>query len=185
MFQIDGGYSVTTEPTNRLLDDGANAGLGFSWFPTAALPVGVRVDGSYSWFRAKDALLSRGNFNSGHEDFYGADADLQLNLARNSSVVQVYLFGGAGWYREQTVLRQVSFVNGIVCGWDFCAPGFFPAVTAEQRSTSGWHHAWNAGVGIEFPIADRAAFFLEARYLRILPNGDQAKFVPIRVGLRF
>ncbi|HMA00616.1 MAG TPA: outer membrane beta-barrel protein, partial [Steroidobacteraceae bacterium] len=184
-FQIDGGYSVTTAPTNQYLDGGPNAGFGFSWFPSAALPIGLRVDGSYNWFRAKDALLNPGNFNSGHENFYGGDADLQLNLARNSSSVQIYLFGGAGWYREETVLRQISWVNGVVCDWDFCGPGYFPAVTAEQRSTSDWHHAWNAGVGIEFPIADRASFFLEARYLRILPNSDQMKFVPIRVGLRF
>jgi len=184
-FQIDGGYSVTTAPTNQLLDGGANVGLGFSWFPTPVLPIGLRVDGSYSWFRAKDALLNAGNFNSGHENFYGGDADLQLNLARNSSAVQVYLFGGAGWYREHTVLRQVSIVSGYVCDWYFCEPGYFPAVTAEQRTTSDWHHAWNAGVGIEFPIADRGSFFIEARYLRILPNSDQTKFVPIRVGLRF
>ena len=184
-FQIDGGYTVTRAPTDQQLDDGTNAGFGFSWFPASVLPIGLRVDGSYSWFRAKDGLLNTGNFNSGHENFYGGDADLQLNLARNSSAVQVYLFGGAGWYREQTVLRQVSIVNGYVCGWYYCQPGYFPAVTAEQRTTSDWHHAWNAGVGIEFPIADRASFFLEARYLRILPNSDQTKFVPIRVGLRF
>jgi hypothetical protein len=184
-FQIDGGYSVTTAPTNQLLDGGANVGFGFGWFPTSALPIGLRVDGSYSWFRAKDALLNSGNFNSGHEDFYGGDADLQLNLAQRSSAVQIYLFGGAGWYREHTVLRQVSIVSGYVCDWYFCEPGYFPAVTAERRTTSDWHHAWNAGVGIEFPIADRGSFFIEARYLRILPNKDQTKFVPIRVGFRF
>jgi hypothetical protein len=184
-FQIDGGYTVTSAPTNQLLDGGANGGLGFSWFPTSALPIGLRVDGSYSRFRAKNSLLSTGNFTSGHEDIYGGDADLQLNLAHRSSAVQVYLFGGAGWYREQTALRQVSFVNGVVCNWYFCESGYFPTVTAEQRTTSDWHHAWNAGVGIEFAIADRGSFFMEARYLRILPNSDQMKFVPIRVGFRF
>jgi len=184
-FQIDGGYTVTNSPTDQRLDDGSNVGLGFSWFPTSVLPIGLRVDGSYSRFRAKDGLLNSGNFNSGHENFYGGDADLQLNLAQPSSAVQVYLFGGAGWYREQTVLHQVSIVSGYVCGWYYCEPGYFPAVTGEQRSTSDWHHAWNAGVGVEFPIGYRASFFLEARYLRILPNSDQTKFVPIRVGLRF
>ncbi|SRR5882672_8869235 len=184
-FHIDGGYTVTTSPTDQLLDSGANAGLGFSWFPTSALPIGLRVDGSYSWFRAKDALLNTGNFNSGHENFYGGDADLQLNLARGSSAAQVYLFGGWGWYRAESVLRQISWVSGVVCGWYYCEPGYFPAVTAERRTTSDWHHAWNAGVGIEFPIGDRSSFFIEARYLRILPNSDQLKFVPIRVGFRF
>ena len=183
--QIDGGYSVTAGATSQYIDDGANFGLGLSWFPTSVLPVGIRVDGSYSWFRAKDPLLNAGNFTSGHQDFYGGDVDLQLNLAHRSSAVQFYLFGGAGYYREQTVLRQVSWVSGIVCDFFYCGPGYFPAVTAEQRTTSDWHHAWNAGVGLEIAMADRASFFIEARYLRILPNSNQTKFVPIRFGFRF
>jgi hypothetical protein len=182
---IDGGYTVAAGTTGQYLEDGPNFGVGLTWFPTSWLPVGIRIDGSYSWFRAKDPLLNTGNFTSGHQDFYGGDADLQLNLAHRSSAVQVYLFGGAGRYREQTVLRQVSWVNGIVCGYFYCEPGYFPAVTAELRTTSDWHNAWNAGIGMEIAIADRASFFMEARYLRILPNKDQTKFVPITFGFRF
>jgi opacity protein-like surface antigen len=184
-FHIDGGYTVTTGATSQILEDGPNYGLGLSWFPTSALPVGFRIDGSYSRFRAKDPLLNTGNFTSGHENFYGGDADLQLNLAHRSSAAQFYLFGGAGWYRMQTVLRQVSIVNGIVCGYFDCEPGYVPVVTAEQRTTSDWHHAWNAGVGLEIAVAERVSFFMEARYLRILPNSNQTKFVPITFGLRF
>ena len=183
--RIDGGYTVTTGATSDNLDGGANAGLGFTWFPTSALPLGIRVDGTYSWFQAKDQLLNTGNFTSGHQDIYGGDADLQLNLAHRSSAMQFYLFGGAGWYREQTVLRQVSIVSGTVCGFYYCRPGFFPAITAEQRTTSDWDHAWNAGVGFETAVANRASFFVEARYLRILPNSNQTKFVPITFGFRF
>ena len=184
-MQIDGGYTATTGITNQELDGGANVGLGFSWFPTSALPIGIRVDGSYSAFQAKQALLYAGDFTSGHENLYGGDADVQLNLAHSSSASQFYLFGGPGWYREQTVLRQVSFVSGTVCGFFYCWPGYFPAITAEERSTSDWHRAWNAGLGWEIAIADRTSFFIEARYLRVLPNSNQTKFVPIRLGFRF
>jgi hypothetical protein len=183
--QIDGGYSVTSGATSQNLEDGANAGLGLTWFPTSALPLGFRVDGSYSWFRAKDALLNTGNFTSGHEDIYGGDADVQLNLAHRSSAAQFYLFGGAGLYREQTVLRQVSIVSGTICGYFYCEPGYFPALTGLQRTITDWQHAWNAGAGFEVAIADRASFFVEARYLRILPNSNQTKFIPIRLGFRF
>jgi hypothetical protein len=190
-MQIDGGYTVPTGTTSQNIDGGGNVGLGLSWFPTSALPIGLRVDGSYSWFRAKDQLLNTGNYTSGHEDLYGGDADLQFNLAPSSSATQFYLFGGAGRYREQTVLRQVSWVNGTVCGFFYCGPGYFPAVTAEQRTTSDWHRAWNAGLGWQVAISDRASFFMEARYLRILPNsnqatnGNQTKLVPITFGFRF
>src|SRR6266446_3759259 len=141
---IYGGYTVAAGTTGQYLEDGPNFGVGLTWFPTSWLPVGIRIDGSYSWFRAKDPLLNTGNYTSGHQDFYGGDADLQLNLAHRSSAVQVYLFGGAGRYREQTVLRQVSWVNGLVCGYFYCEPGYVPAVTAELRTTSDWHNAWNA-----------------------------------------
>jgi hypothetical protein len=183
--QIDGGYTVASGVTGQNLENGPNVGLGLSWFPTSALPIGIRVDGSYSWFGAKDPMLNAGNFTSGHQNIYGGDADLQLNLAHRSSAAQLYLFGGAGLYREQTVLRQVSIVSGTVCGYFYCGPGYFPAITAEQRSTTDWLHAWNAGIGLEVALADRASFFVEARYLRILPNSNQAKFVPIRFGFRF
>jgi opacity protein-like surface antigen len=183
--QIDGGYSIPSGTASQYIEGGPNYGLGLSWFPTSALPIGFRVDGSYSRFRAKDSLLNTGNFTSGHENFYGGDADIQLNLAHRSSAAQFYLFGGAGYYRQQTELRQVSWVNGTVCGYFYCAPGSFPAITAEQRTTSDWHHAWNAGMGFEIAMADRASFFIEARYLEILTNGNRTRFVPIRLGIRF
>jgi opacity protein-like surface antigen len=184
---IDGGYSVTTGVTNQFYDNGANAGLGLTWFPTSALPVGLRVDGSYSWFRGKDQLvgLYGGQFTEANERIYGGDADLQLDLAHKSSRAKMYLFGGMGWYKEETRLRQVSIVSGTICGWYYCEYGYFPAVTAEQTNTSTWKRSWNAGFGMEVAVADHASFFIEARYQRILPNGTNMQFVPIRLGLRF
>jgi opacity protein-like surface antigen len=185
---IDGGYTVTTGTTDQNFDNGSNAGLGFTWFPTSALPLGLRVDGSYSWFRATNNFLNlnSGNFTHGNLDIYGGDADLQLDLAHRSSRAKLYLFGGLGWYRERTDLRQVSIVRGTVCGFYFCGPGYFPAVTAEQINTSDWEKAWNAGIGFEVALAPRASFFVEARYQHFLPNNtNNMQFVPIRVGLRF
>ncbi|MGB6308366.1 MAG: outer membrane beta-barrel protein [Steroidobacteraceae bacterium] len=185
--QIDGGYSIATGKTKQYLDNGSNVGLGFAWFPTSALPLGLRVDGSYSSFDARNALLdlNGAGYTYGHEHIYGGDADLQLDLAHRSSRAKLYLFGGLGWYREQTELRQVSWVNGTVCGWYFCGPGYFPALTAAESVTSAWHKSWNAGIGWEIAVADRTSFFIEARYQRILPNDGNMQFVPIKVGLRF
>jgi opacity protein-like surface antigen len=184
---IDGGYTVAAGKTHQYFDDGSNIGLGFTWFPTSALPVGLRVDGSYSRFRAKDAFrdLYGPGFTSGHQNIYGGDADLQLDLANRSSRVKMYLFGGAGWYREQTYLRQVSLEFGTICDPYFCEPGYFPVLTAAQRTTSPWHSSWNAGIGLEVWGADNASFFIEARYQRISQLNGKMEFVPIRVGLRF
>lgn len=185
--QIHGGYTITAGTTNRYLDDGPNIGFGLTWFPTSVLPLGLRIDGSYSRFNAKDALLnlSGSDFTSGHEDIYGGDADLQLDLAHRSSRSKMYLFGGAGWYRERTHLRQVSLEYGTVCDPYFCEPDFLPVLTGVQRTTSPWHSSWNAGLGWEVSTDDSTAFFVEARYQRISEFNNKAQFVPIRVGLRF
>lgn len=183
---IDGGYSVTKGRTERYLDDGSNVGIGLTWFPTSVLPIGLRVDASYSSFRARDALLDLygSDFRFGYENIYGGDADLQLDLAHQSSRSKLYLFGGAGWYREQTDLRQIAFEQGTICGFYFCEPGVFGVVTVD-RTTSPWRSSWNAGLGWEIAFADGGSFFIEARYLQIAPRDSKMQFVPIRVGLRF
>jgi opacity protein-like surface antigen len=185
--QIFGGYTVTAGTTRQYLEDGPNVGFGLTWYPTSALPIGLRIDGSYSRFTARDALLDLygGGFTSGHQDLYGGDADLQLDLAHRSSRAKMYLFGGAGWYREQTYLRQVSFAYGEFCDPYFCERGYVPVLTAVQRTTSPWHSSWNAGIGLEVSTADSASFFIEARYQRISQFNGKMQFVPIRFGLRF
>ena len=191
--QIGGGYTVATGSATRdAVNNGANVGLGFTLFPSPSLPVGLRVDGSYSTFGVAGSLLNTNGtqYTSGHERLYGGDADLQFDLAHRSSRQKLYLFGGFGWYRDQTVLRQVSIQSGIVCGYFYCGPGYFPALTAERDTTSPWLKAWNAGIGWEVAVGDHASFFLEARYQHFLssdnrPNTANLQFVPITVGLRF
>ena len=191
--QIGGGYTVATGSATRdAVNNGANVGLGFTLFPSPALPVGLRVDGSYSSFGAAGPLLNSNGtqYTGGHERLYGGDVDLQFDLAHRSSRQKLYLFGGFGWYRDQTVLRQVSILRGTVCGYFYCGPGYFPALTAEQDTTSPWLKSWNAGIGWEVAVADHASFFLEARYQHFLssdsrPNSANLQFVPITVGLRF
>jgi hypothetical protein len=185
--QIHGGYTAAVGATDRFLDDGANIGFGLTWYPSSALPLGLRVDGSYTRLRARGAFLDwyGGGFTSGHDNIYGGDADLQLDLAHQSPWVKMYLFGGAGWYREQAYLRQVSWLPGVYCDWYFCAPAYVPVVTAVQRTTSPWHSSWNAGLGLEVSAGEGATFFVEARYQRISAYNSKLQFVPIRFGLRF
>jgi len=184
--QIEGGYTATAGATNNELNGGANMGLGITWFPTSALPVGLRVDGSETWLDERRQYDTNGGFNFGHESIYGGDADVQLDLAHPyRSIGKLYLLGGVGEYREWTDFKQVSWVNGTVCWQFFCGPGQFPAVTGWQRMTSPWRTSWNAGLGAEFALGDHASFFVEARYLRILPYSSKMQLVPVRVGFRF
>lgn len=187
--QIEGGYTVTQGEAGTSLRNGWNGGLGFTWAPIAALPLALRVDGSYdrseetNQSRQLEAQRTGASGIFGHEDFYGGDADAQINLNMGPTVRE-YFFGGVGWYREQTVFKQLSLVRGVRCFF-YCYPGYVPIVSTVARSTTDWLHSWNAGMGFEFALTPPASFFIEARYLRIGPAGNRTEFVPIRVGLRF
>jgi hypothetical protein len=179
--QIDGGYSVAAGSSGDFLNDGANLGVGLTWFPSSVLPIGLRVDGSYSWFHDRYDIFENGTVTSGHENIYGGDADLQFDLA-HPAWMKFYLLGGYGKYREQMDLREVSLETPTGCGF-FCGP--IPVVTGFERITSPWHNAWNAGIGWEAAGAAPTSFFIEARFLRIEPTSSRMQFVPIRLGLRF
>jgi opacity protein-like surface antigen len=190
MVQIEGGYSVPTGVTNQSLDGGSNVGVGLTWFPSSVLPVGFRLDGSYSSFREtsqslNQASLATGNSISfGHARLYGGDLDLEIDLPMGPRVKE-YFFGGAGRYRQQTTFKQVSYESGVGCDYFECYYGYFPFVSTVAHSTTGWLNSWNAGMGFEFALADPARLFIEARYLRIGPASNRMDFIPIRVGLRF
>jgi hypothetical protein len=184
-MSISGGWSTTTGSVSQELDDGRLANVGFSLFPAESLPIGLRVDGNYTWLGARDRFLIANNAQLGHQEVYGGDADLQFNLGPHSARSQLYLFGGAGWYRERTTLHQVSAVNGTVCGFYFCGPGEFLAITATSQVTTQWRDSWNAGLGWEVALSDVGSFFVEARYRQIGPNGEREAFVPVQVGFRF
>jgi hypothetical protein len=175
-FAIEGGYTATAGSTSNYLNDGGNVGIGFSFFPSRTLPLGLRIDGSWSQFDAGNAYYyPNGNYYlPAHENIYGGDADLQFNLVRTPSRYQFYLLGGAGWYREQNV------IGGYGCGYYYCGP-----YSGEQSSTTGWRTSWNAGFGGEVATPGGTSFFIELRYQRIAPQDNERQFVPLRVGIRF
>lgn len=182
---VSGGPSITTGDVSQNFDDGGETAVGFSFFPSEALPVGIRIEGNYSWFAARDQFLIANNANFGHQEVYGGDADLQFNLWPLNPRSRFYLFGGAGWYRERTTLHQVAPVSGTVCGFFFCGSGQFFAVSATARETTPWRDSWNAGLGWELALSDVTSVFVEARYRQIGPDGSREGFVPIQAGFRF
>jgi hypothetical protein len=188
-FQVSGGYTFTRGDLDQVLHDGPNASLGFTWFPSSHLPIGLRVDGSYMWFGAKNGLLTQNGtkFTSGNEDIYGGDADIQFDLEHWSALHRFYLFGGIGYYREKISLYQTEYLPGFICYYYYyCSPGLVPVQTNESHTTSPWRGALNAGIGWEIAISGHASFFIEGRFLRIKPYASSTgQFIPVRLGFRF
>jgi hypothetical protein len=189
--QIEGGYTITQGTgVKTLLSDGGSGGFGITWFPTATIPLGFRVDGSYTshpqTLHALDlASQSTGqNIADGYTDIYGGDIDAEIDLHLGLHARE-YFFGGIGWYKERTTLKSVTYQQGTIC-WFFCYPGYYPVYATAQTSTTDWLKSWNAGIGFEWPLSDPATFFIDGRFLRIKqPQGGYWDFIPIRVGIRF
>ena len=189
-FHIDGGGTITQRSNDSLLDNGWNAGLGFSWFPTSHLPMGIRVDGTYNEFSGRAPLLNQATSTFGTrvdnatQKMWGGDVDLEIDVPLSYSV-RMYLLAGGGWYRQQTTYRQRNFYNGLLCDWWGCEYGYFGVDTIIARNLTTWHFAKNAGLGFEFAMSPWTSFFVEARYMRLNPNDAKSDFLPIRAGLRF
>ena len=190
-FHIDGGGTLTQRSNDTLLDNGWNAGLGFTWYPTSHLPFGIRVDGTYSEFDARPALLNQASatygtrVDNGTEKLWGGDVDLELDLLTVSPNVRAYFLAGGGWYKQQNTYRQTNVYPGFICFWWGCGPGYYGVDSIVGRNTSNWQFAKNAGIGLEFAMGPRTSFFIEARYQRLNPKNGTSDFLPIRAGLRF
>jgi Outer membrane protein beta-barrel domain len=190
--QLEAGYTLTEGDLRQAIDSRGNVGLGIHWFPSSWLPLGLRVDGSYSQFRETDASVNAAaaalgtDVTFGHQDMYGGDADLQLDLAHRSTRAKLYVFGGFGWYRQTTVFKQQGLQGPyLFCGYYSCGYGYLPVVSTVSHETTPWEHSWNAGFGAEFAVSRGASFFIEARYLRLAPYDANNGLVPIDIGLRF
>jgi hypothetical protein len=189
-FHIDGGGTLAEQSNKDMLENGWNAGLGFSFFPTSHLPLGIRVDGTYNEFDGRPGLLSQATstygtqINNATQKMWGGDVDLELD-ASLSPYVRLYLLAGGGWYRQQTTYRQRNYYRGLLCDWWGCEYGYYGVDSVVARTTGTWHFAKNAGVGFEFALSPSTSFFVEARYMRLNPNNARSDFVPIRAGLRF
>ncbi len=182
--QAGGGYDVVTGSAGQYIHGGGAAAIGVTWFPSPALPLGLRLDGSYDWFTPGRQLLGLGgvDYTQGERNVYGGDLDLQVDFARLSSKQKAYLLGGFGEYRIATSLQKLSAAPR-VCGKHFC--GTYPTVLAAENDTSAWDESWNAGVGWAMALNAHTSLFVEARYQRIFSHGSSTQFVPVRVGLRF
>jgi hypothetical protein len=179
-FHVDGGGTLTEKSNAPDFADGWNAGLGFTWYPTSHLPLGLRVDGTYNEFNIKTPLLAQvaqangtGVYH-GFQRMWGGDTDLELDL-HFSPHVRAYLLAGGGWYKRETIFRQ-SYFGGYGCDW--C--GFTVA-----RYDSNWTFARNAGLGLEVAMGPDASFFIEGRYMRLNPTSAKSDYIPIRAGVRF
>lgn len=189
-FQMEGGRTLTEKGASQDLSNGWNAGAGLTWYPSRYLPLGVRVDASYSEFDARSRLLEETSdalgvpVDKGRLRRWGGDVDGEIDIPLTPQV-RLYLVAGVGWYKTQALYKQYQYEPLMLCGWWGCALGYGSSSVLVSRATGDWEFSRNAGLGLEFGMAPGASFFMEARYMRVGPSSARQDFIPIRFGLRF
>jgi hypothetical protein len=189
-FQIEGGPAITQRAAAEDLDNGWNAGAGFTWYPTRYLPFGVRGDATYSRFDARQPLLDAAsaatgaNISDGTRERWGGDLDGEFDIPITPSA-RLYLLAGVGWYKSQSTYRQTSQSPALVCSWWGCVNGYVTETTTASQSTTKTQFARNLGLGMEFGTGPGTSFFVEARYMRLGPANQKQDFIPVHFGLRF
>lgn len=188
-WHIEGGYAVTTGRTSDYLDSGWTLGTGLTIRPAPG-PFSLRADLSFSRFDATNALITLGEqqnqtrIDNGWGDMVNFDLDGVLDIPLGPRARGYVMAGVGGAYRRIDLTQTVGF-GGYFCDpwWGFCGVGIFPGDVLVQREETT-RFAWNAGVGVEFPLYNGQSWFIEARYNR-MDTDQPTEFVPIRVGFRF
>lgn len=189
-WHIEGGYAPTAGRTADYLNGGASFGGGFTFTPAEGSPFSLRTDLNYSQYGATRNLIYQGEqqTQTAIDDGTGRIVDLDVDGVLNiplSPRVRGYMFAGVGAAYRRIELTQTVGYTGYYCDdwYGFCGIGVFPGdVLVQSEETTRF--AWNAGVGLEFPMYSGQTLFVEARYNRIETNRP-TEFIPIRVGLRF
>lgn len=189
-WHIDAGYDITSGRTADYLDNGWSLGTGLTFRPVPGSPFSLRADLHYSQFNATNKLLTLGEqqnqtrIDDGVGRVVGLDVDGVVNVPLGPRARGYVMAGVGGAYRDIDLTQTVAF-RGFFCDpwFGFCGDGFFPGNVLIQREETT-RFAWNAGVGVEFPLYNGQSWFVEARYER-LQTDQPTEFIPIRVGLRF
>ncbi|GAC1328596.1 MAG: hypothetical protein NVS1B6_15940 [Steroidobacteraceae bacterium] len=184
-----GGFSEPVAATRDYLQGGYLLGGGFSVTPPSS-PFDARFDFSYSSHKASNYLLDLGQqatntqIDNGTGSFWSGTGNLVYHVPLAYGV-RAYGIGGIGIYHARVELTQYDPFGG---GYYYCDPfsGFCEVTGADTLIASHGvtKFGWNAGVGVEFELPYRQAWFIEARYHRIATD-KPVEYVPIAIGYRF
>jgi opacity protein-like surface antigen len=196
-WHIDGGWSGTSGQTQNYLQGGYSVGVGFSVAAAPGSPIGFRFDVNYDHHNATQQLIAlnqnpSGTINSGDAAIWNGTIDLEIRIPFSGGV-RGYVFGGPGYYNTTLSFREPTYSQGgyYGSGGNYCDP-FFGYCGGGYGETKAASHevskfGWNAGVGLEVPLAGQAKWFVEGRYNRVQETSTSIPltFIPVTIGVRF
>jgi hypothetical protein len=126
-------------------------------------PVGIQFDGSYQQFNLEDAAAPAGFSGLKTRLLVGTGNLVFKFKTSEESTFRPYLIGGAGVY------------NSKLTGQDD------PSDILGGGTTD---FGLNAGAGFDIK-AGSLGLFIEGRFHNVFTNGEDTKFIPVTLGLRF
>jgi hypothetical protein len=143
-------------------DDAAKVGwhgLGAVSFVPNGWPVGIQIDGQYQQYKfdGSESLKDRFIMGTGNLVFKFKSSE--------ESKVRPYLIGGGGVYNMK-------------------ATGTNDLGTLVDTENSTTKFGLNAGAGFDFK-AGGAGLFIEGRFHDVFTEGEDVKFIPVTLGIRF
>jgi opacity protein-like surface antigen len=186
---VNAGFALTTGSSSDYLNSGWTVGTGFAWHPKPASRWSYQFELGYANFNASSKFVNLGqqklqySISGGSGNVWALTTDAKYAVPITSGS-NFYTLLGVGGYHESVQLTENGIYGGYVCDpWGFCYPYATPGdvvVASKSRTMFGW----NAGVGVEFPVRESSAWFIEARYNHIAGHRS-ITYIPIQFGYRF
>lgn len=167
---LGGGPNVPTGMVNDFYKPGFNVTLPIGYQPLSS-PLGFRIDLAYSRFNGRSAGTNGLTTQLDDPNIWSATANLTLDLVRfgDSRRGALYLVGGGGVYRFTDFFNTDRSDND--------TESAFEGSPVTKGGVTG-------GAGLAFPIGG-ASLFVESRYTNAFTEGENTRWVPVVIGLKW
>jgi hypothetical protein len=165
-----GGAAIPTSTIKDFYKTGWGVTVPIGWQPRSSI-LGLRVDLGYSRLTGRSAGTNGLAFQPNDPNIWSATGNLTLDLIRfgESRRGALYLVGGGGVYRFSKFFDVVPTPNNVQS-----------AVEGKATTRGGAL----GGAGLAFPIG-AASVFVESNYTTVYTRGEDSRWVPIMLGLKW
>jgi len=167
---LGAGPNVPTGAVNDFYKTGFNVEVPIGYQPVSS-PLGFRIDLGYSRFNGRDAGTNGLTAQPDDPNIWSATANLTLDLMKFGQDRRgaLYLVGGGG------VFRFTDFFNTDRSDNDVSSA--FEGSPVTKGGLTG-------GAGLALPVGG-ASLFVESRYTTAYTQGEETRWVPVVIGLKW
>ncbi len=167
---LGAGPNVPTGAVNDFYKTGFNVEVPIGYQPVRS-PLGFRIDLGYSRFNGRDAGTNGLTAQPDDPNIWSATANLTLDLMKFGQDRRgaLYLVGGGGVFRFTDFFNTDRSDNNVSSA--------FEGSPVTKGGLTG-------GAGLALPVGG-ASLFVESRYTTAYTQGEETRWVPIVLGLKW